>query len=195
VLGTEGVRVAHVVGQSYGGLAARGFVRRHPGRARSLILTNTAVPPRKALWPARAFMALLPLVPAGWLQAHRERTLARAFSGVPSVPPEDRAFWRDYQHGLVSRPTKAELLAMYRLGIDLMRSFRFAPGDLASRPGRVLILESDRDIVTPKQRAKLRQTYPKAQVHAFRGAGHAPWMSHGREYLFVINEFLNQQEG
>src|ERR671912_107585 len=119
VLDAEGVRAAHVLGPSYGGLVAQCFVRRHPERVRSLILTNTGVPPRRVLWPAKMFLTLLPLVPLGWLQALRERTLARAFSGVPSVPPEDQVFWRDYQHGLISRLTKGDLQDMYRLGIDL----------------------------------------------------------------------------
>src|SRR5215207_4881073 len=178
VLDAEGVRVAHVLGPSYGGLVAQCLVRRHPERVRSLILANTLVPPRRLLWPAKIFLALLPLVPLGWLRALRERTLARAFSGVPSVPPEDQVFWRDYQHGLVSCLSKAELRAMYWLGIDLMESFRFAPDDLASWPGRVLILESDEDLLPLEQRAELRWCYPQARVHTFRGAGHTPWMSH-----------------
>jgi pimeloyl-ACP methyl ester carboxylesterase len=192
VLDAEGVRSAHVLGPSYGGLVAQCFVRRHPERVKTLILANTAVPPRRLLWLARVFLALLPLVPVGWLRALRERTLARAFSGVPSVPEEDQVFWRDYQHGLVSRLTKEDLRSMGLLGIDLVRSFRFEPGDLASWPGRVLILESDEDIVTPEQRAELRQTYPQARVHTFRGAGHTPWMSHREEYLSIIKAFLDQ---
>jgi pimeloyl-ACP methyl ester carboxylesterase len=108
------------------------------------------------------------------------------------VPQVDQVFWRDYQHGLVSRLSKAELLSMYRVGIDLIESFRFAPDDLASWPGRVLILESDEDILTPEQRAELRRYYPRAVVHTFRGAGHTPWMSHKKEYLSVINEFLDE---
>jgi pimeloyl-ACP methyl ester carboxylesterase len=193
VLDAEGVRVAHVLGPSYGGLVAQCFVRRHPERVRSLILTNTAVPPKWFLWPASIFLTLLPFVPLGWLQAHRERTLARAFSGVPSVPPEDQIFWRDYQHELVSRLSKEDLRGMGRLGIDLVESFRFAPDELASWAGRVLILESDEDIVTPEQRAELRRRYPQARVHTFHGAGHTPWMSHKEEYLSVINEFLDQE--
>jgi pimeloyl-ACP methyl ester carboxylesterase len=93
-------------------------VLRHPERVKSLILANTVVPPRRLLWPAKAFLALLPLVPVGWMRRFRDRTLARAFSGVPSVPLEDQAYRADYQHALVSRLTKAELRAMYRLGID-----------------------------------------------------------------------------
>ena len=93
---------------------------RHPERVKSLILANTAVPPRRLLWPAKAFLALLPLVPVGWMRRFRDRTLARAFSGVPL---EDQAFWADYQHALGSRLTKAELRAMYQLGTDLMESF------------------------------------------------------------------------
>jgi pimeloyl-ACP methyl ester carboxylesterase len=195
VLDAEGVSATHVLGPSYGGLVAQCFVRRHPERVRSLTLANTAVPPRWAVWPARIFLTLLPFVPLAWQRAHRERMLARAFSGVPSVPLEDQAFWREYQHGLVSRLTKEDLRDMYRLGVDLMERFRFAPGDLASWPGRVLILESDEDVVTPQQRAELRRTYPQARVHTFRGAGHTPWMSHKQEYLSVVNEFLDGQEG
>ena len=74
-----------------------------------------------------------------------------------------------------------------------MQSFRFEPGDLASWPGRVLILESDEDIVTPEQRAQLKQCYPEAVVYTFHGAGHTPWMSHREEYLSVIKNFLDQQ--
>ena len=192
VLDAEGVRSAHVLGPSYGGLVAQCFVRRHPERVRSLILTNTGVSPRRVLWPAKMFLTLLPLVPLGWLQALRERTLARAFSGVPSVPPEDQVFWRDYQHGLISRLTKGDLQDMYRLGIDLVERFRFMPGDLTSWSGRILILESDEDIVAPEQRAELRRCYPRAEVHTFRGAGHTPWMSHKKEYVSVINAFLDR---
>src|SRR5215210_4882854 len=74
VLDAEGVREAHVLGPSYGGIVAQGFVRRHPERVRSLILANTLVPPRSMLRLSRVFLALLPLVPLGWLRALRERT-------------------------------------------------------------------------------------------------------------------------
>jgi len=195
VLDAEGVREAHVLGPSYGGIVAQGFVRRHPERVRSLILANTLVPPRSMLRLSRVFLALLPLVPLGWLRALRERALARAFSGLPSVPPEDQAFWRDYRHGLVSRLSKAEMRDMYWLGIDLVESFRFTPEDLDSWPGRILILESDEDLLAPEQRAGLRRCYPRAEVYTFRGAGHTPWMSHREEYLSVIKEFLDQEEG
>jgi len=150
VLDAEGVRSAHVLGPSYGGLVAQCFVRRHPDRVQTLILANTGVPPQRLLRPAKLFLTLLPLVPLTWLRTFRERTLARAFSGVPSVPEEDQAFWRDYQHELISRLSRAELRAMYRLGIDLVKRFRFTPDDLASWRGRVLILESNQDIVTPE---------------------------------------------
>jgi deazaflavin-dependent oxidoreductase (nitroreductase family) len=193
VLDAEGVSAAHVLGPSYGGIVAQCFVRRHPERVKTLILANTLVPPRSLLWPSRVFLALLPLVPLGWLRAQRERALSRAFYGVPSVPPEDQAFWRDYQHGLVWGLSKAEVRDMYRLGIDLVESFQIRPGDLASWPGRVFILESDEDPVTSERRAELRRCYPRAGVHTFHGAGHTPWMSHKEEYLIAIKEFLDQQ--
>jgi pimeloyl-ACP methyl ester carboxylesterase len=73
-----------------------------------------------------------------------------------------------------------------------MERFRFTPGDLTSWPGRILILESDEDLLTPEQCAELRRCYPRAGVYKFRGAVHTPWMSHKEEYLSVINEFLHQ---
>jgi pimeloyl-ACP methyl ester carboxylesterase len=190
VLNVEGLQAAHVIGQSYGGLVAQCFVRRHPERVRSLILTNTLVPPQRMLRLSKPFLALLRLVPGGWLRALRERGLARAFYGVPGVPEEDQAFWWEYQHDLISRMSKAELLDLYRLGIDLVNSFRFAPEELASWPGRVFILESDEDILAPEQRAELRRCYPRADVYTIHGAGHTPWMSHKEEYLSVIKVFL-----
>jgi deazaflavin-dependent oxidoreductase (nitroreductase family) len=195
VLDAEGVSASHVLGPSYGGMVAQGFVRRHPQRVRSLILANTFVPPRSLSWLSEVFLALLPLLPLRWLRALRERTLARAFSGVPSVPPEDQAFWWEYQHGLISRLSKEEMRAMYSLGLDLVESYRFGPDDLVSWPGRVLILESDEDLLTPQQRAELRRCYPNATVHTFHGAGHTPWMSHKEEYLSAIDGFLDQEEG
>jgi deazaflavin-dependent oxidoreductase (nitroreductase family) len=191
VLEAEGVRAAHVLGPSYGGMVAQCFVRRHPERVRSLILANTLVPPKSLLWVSQVFLVVLPLVPLGWLRTLRERALAQAFLGVPGVSLEDQVFWRDYQHELISRLTKADLRAMYLLGIDLVESFRFEPDDLASWPGRILILESDEDPVTPEKRTELRRTYPQAWLHTFQGAGHTPWMSHREEYLSVIKEFLD----
>jgi pimeloyl-ACP methyl ester carboxylesterase len=191
VLHAEQAREANVLGPSYGGLVAQCFVRRHPERVRSLILANTLVPPRRLLWLSRVFLALLPVVPLGWQRALGERALARAFSGVLSPPLADQAFWSEYQHGLVSRLSKAEMRDMYGLGIDLVESFRFTPEDLDSWQGRILILESDQDLFTPEQRAELRRCYPQASVHTFHGAGYIPWMSHREEYLCVINEFLD----
>jgi hypothetical protein len=62
-----------------------------------------------------ARVAIFSARPVGWMRRFRDRTLARAFSGVPL---EDQAFWADYQHALGYRLRKAELRAMYRLGID-----------------------------------------------------------------------------
>jgi pimeloyl-ACP methyl ester carboxylesterase len=119
---------------------------------------------------------------------------ARAgFLRCTELPPEDQAFWREYQHEIVWRLSKAELRAMGRLAIDLVESFQFTPNDLAFWPGRVLILKSEGDLLTPEQRAELRRCYPRAEAYTFRGAGHTPWMSHREEYLSVIKDFLDHQ--
>jgi deazaflavin-dependent oxidoreductase (nitroreductase family) len=194
VLNAEGVSQAHVLGPSYGGIVAQCFVRRHPDRVKSLVLANTLVPPRRMVWLSKFFLAPLRMVPVERLRALRERGLSRAFDGVPGVPVEDQAFWRDYQHGLISRMTKEELLDLYRLGVDLVASCRIGPEDLASWPGRLLILESDEDFLTPGWRAGLRRCYPQANVYTIHGAGHTPWMSHKDEYLSAIDRFLAAED-
>ena len=86
--------------------------------------------------------------------------------------------------------TKEEMLDLYRLGIDLLRSFRLGPGLPASWQGRVFILESDEDFLAPEKRAELRGCYPRAEVYTIHGAGHTPWMSHKGEYLSAVEGFL-----
>jgi hypothetical protein len=54
----------------------------------------------------------------------------------------------------------------YGEGVDWLKNV-LASEDPASWAGRVLILESDEDPVTPDHRAELRQAYPQAQVHTF----------------------------
>ena len=63
VLDAEGVEATHVLGPSYGGIVAQGFVRRHPNRVKSIVLANTLVPPRRMLQLSKVFLALLRLVP------------------------------------------------------------------------------------------------------------------------------------
>jgi maspardin len=67
---------------------------------------------------------------------------------------------------------------------------RCAPADLKNRHGRVLIAESDTDVIGPRRRDALRKTYPQAQVHTFHNAGHAPMFTRYDEYLRMVQDFL-----
>ena len=160
------------------------------GTGAALILANTLVPPRSLLWLSKDFVALASR--AGRIAAGAQGADARAglLRSAERAPRQNQVFWRDYQHGLVSSLSKAELLSMYRVRIDLIE-IPVRAGRPCLLAGRVLILESDEDILTPEQRAELRRCYPRAVVHTFRGAGHTPWMSHKKD-LSVINEFLDE---
>ena len=84
--------------------------------------------------------------------------------------------------------SKAELLDLYRLGVDLMGTHRFAPDDLVSWPGRLLILVGT-DFLALSARAELTLLPAGRRLHDPRRR-HTPWMSHKDEYLSAVNEFL-----
>ena len=57
---------------------------------------------------------------------------------------------------------------------DYHSRLRFATEDLKNGHGRVLIVESDTDIIGLYRRWTLCETCPEADVHTFLNAGHAP---------------------
>lgn len=55
----------------------------------------------------------------------------------------------------------------------------------------MLILEGDNDrMVRAADRDELRRVYPDAQVHTFRGTGHAASLMKPDEYLSVLKSLL-----
>jgi pimeloyl-ACP methyl ester carboxylesterase len=186
LLDAEGIATVHVFGGSFGGLVAQCFVRRYPERVRSLILANTALPPEVPGWWANILRRLVRLAPARALRARREWGIARMLSG----PRGERTFWRIYLRERLAHWTADQLRNRYLLTLDLAQRFAFTPEELADWPGNVLILESDHDIVTPEQRAALKECYRWSRVQTFHGAGHTPWLSDRGGYLAAIRDFL-----
>lgn len=70
--------------------------------------------------------------------------------------------------------TKEVLVALYARMVDYYTTYDFKPGDLEGWPGRLLLLMSDNDPVTPEPVRKAQQAaYPMAEAHVFTGGGHA----------------------
>jgi hypothetical protein len=67
--------------------------------------------------------------------------------------------------------TRAWILNHYRLIIDFCVHQQFAPTNLASWGGKILLVESEDDLFPESTRAALRELYPQAVVYRFCKGG------------------------
>ncbi len=189
----EGIGSAHAYGLSLGGGGAQALVRHQPGAVRSMILSHTAPPTPWMGRDLRRRLRRMTLIPS-WavLAIGRRRLRGRLELAADSVPPEERAFWEAFRAELYATSlTKADVLARTRMQIDYHLNLRYGPHDLDGWPGRVLIIESDRDQNIPADvRAALRAAYPRARVHTFRGIGHSGGLTLTEQNVALILEFL-----
>lgn len=189
ILDAEKIERAAILGASFGGSVAQVSVRRHPGRISALILSNTGVPIRH-LAPAKRLLEFI-FRATPWPVA--TSLLRKPLINVVDPAGEAPTFWNGYFDELFSsRLTKADLVANFRVQHDYYRRFHFMPGDLENWPGRVLIAESDTDVLGPRLRRALRQTYPKAEVRTFHNGGHGTMFLRFDEYLAMVRQFLDR---
>lgn len=188
ILDAERIAQAAVLGASFGGAVAQVFARRHPHRVRDLILSNTGVPLRDLARPVRITCWIAEALPWRWTSKLLRKPLAKTMDQAGG----DRASWAGYFDELFfSRLSKSDMVANFYVQYDYHRRFSFTAADLKDWHGRVLIAESDNDVIGPRRRKALRETYPQAQVHTFHSAGHAPMFTRYDEYLQMIEEFLS----
>ena len=191
ILDAEKIEQAAILGASFGGAVAQVLVRRHPERIGALILSNTGVPLRHLAPSVLVFEWIARALPWPFTAGLLRNPLLK------TVDPDGAAetFWREYLDELLSsRLTKADVIANIRIQYDYHRRFHFAPQDLDNWPGRVLIAESDTDVIGPRRRLALRQTYPNAEVHTFHNAGHAPMFTRFDDYLAMVRQFLDREK-
>jgi pimeloyl-ACP methyl ester carboxylesterase len=176
ILDAEGVERMDVIGSSFGGYIAQCFVRAHPARVDRLILAETGV---------RHFVSWAPSI---WLLARLMNVLPsravrylmwRLWSTLFTPPASQQTFWRELMQ---------EILA------DFSAHYHFSSGDLAAWPGKIFILESERDeAYSPANRARTRAVYPQAQVHTIHNATHSAIATHTGEYVRTMREFLAEE--
>lgn len=189
LLEAEGVRQAHVLGGSYGGMVAQALVRRHPGRVGRLVLSHTGGPKPERAAQNQRLVSLLRLLPLGLLRAMLRAATRKSLAAAPEHIP----FWVAYSDEMIARLGKADLVARYDLAVDFDRRCRFAPDDLRDWPGRILILEGDDDpIAEAPARAALKALHPQARIHTFHGTGHVASIARLDEYVSVITAFLRE---
>jgi pimeloyl-ACP methyl ester carboxylesterase len=189
LLDREGIARADVMGGSYGGFVAQVFVRRHPNRTASLILSHTLVPGRDETEQAAQVVRWGCLLPASVLRSLFRRRLSKLiFEGQH---PELALSQAHFVEIVNCRLTKAQIISMMRRVVDMAENHRFTPDDLSDWPGRILLLMADDDPATPEPaREALVAMYPQAQMHLFSGTGHAASVLKPDEYFGEIDEFL-----
>ena len=187
ILDVESIRQVDVLGASFGGAVAQIFVRRHPGRTRRLILSNTGVPMPSLALPVSITYRIASVLP--WRLT--TKLLHKSLLKTLACSDADRQFWNSYLEELFSaRLPRADLLSNMLNQRDYHRRFHFTPEDLEDWHGRVLVAESDTDVIGPRRRQALRETYPSAKVHTFHNAGHAPMFTRFEEYLSMVGDFV-----
>lgn len=191
ILDRPGVGPVHVIGGSYGGLVAQVFVRRHPHRTASLVLSHTLVPDRAAGAKMARVAELLKWLPERALRALFRLRLRGLF---PEGGPPELALSKALFTEIVNdRITKAQLLGLMRRVADLGTNYRFTPSDLEAWPGRILLLLGSDDPATPEPaRQALAELYPRAERRVFSGFGHLTAILDQENYFAVIDQFLGE---
>ncbi len=160
---------------SFGGDVGQCFVRQYPDRVSKLILLNTGVPDERLGKATQRSKPLVTLLPMGLVHFLVENLV---FGRALTVRPEERLFWQSMMHELVDQLTRADLVSSFDETIDYRLNYHFSPADLATWPGKVLILQSDDDPATkPAMREALRNLYPQAP---------GSHLSCGRPYTFSL---------
>jgi pimeloyl-ACP methyl ester carboxylesterase len=146
-----GVREADVLGYSNGGVVALQLARRHPGLVRRLVLASSYFE-RSAMSPAfwKGFdAARLEDMPAPLRQAH-----------------------------LAAGRTPAELEAMFRKTVAMMRGFEDLPeAALRALPGPALVMVGDGDVMSVEHAARMARLIPGGRLAVLPGSAHGTYLA------------------
>ncbi len=179
-----------VVGTSLGGMIDQAFIRRCPGPISHLVIANTSHPDPQYSRRLQARLPLVRVVPGSFLRYLTQKRLAQYANPAHH---KTKSFFDAYliEHSLYYT-TRAWIVNHYRLIIDFCTHQRFAPTDLASWGGKILLVESEDDLFPESTRQALRALYPQAWVHRFdKGGGHSPAINREAEYKAMLNGFLD----
>jgi pimeloyl-ACP methyl ester carboxylesterase len=195
ILDREHVGRAVVFGGSFGGMLAQAFFQRRRAQVQDLVLLSTGAPSPKVGGRTKWMTALMRLFPFSIMRAMMRLEISRHLD--TPVPAEHAARIADFRqkldHYFEHTLTKRTLLSRIALSVDFNRNERYAPEDSADWPGRVLVIESDDDPMIPvEERRRLRETYPRALVCTFPGAGHLIPLLRPEELVGLVKAFLKE---
>ena len=175
-----GVRDAIFLGASFSGLLVQAFARRHPERTRALILSHTG-----ALDPARADRQRVNARRAAKIPLSISRGMLRLVVRLLLRGIDERRFWIERYDEVLNALDRSALVSRYLLEASI-EDRRDAPWR-----GDVLVIHSDNDAVAkPEEQARLRDAYPTAAFHLFKGAGHSSYTKDPDAYAAAILRFV-----
>jgi len=188
LLDAEGIQRVHVLAGSFGGMVAQAFVRRHPNRVKSLVLSTTAALDAEAAERYRQQAAMIAAAPPEVVAQVSKANFVKMID-----PPEaELAFWEAYVDELFSqRLGKDDLLSTIACLLDFAENHPLSPDDLKDWSGRVLIIESADDATfDAATRDRLKNLYPTARIHTFEAGGHSPATTRRAEYFALVRDFM-----
>ena len=190
ILKAEHIETVYIVGGSYSGMLAQCFVRSHPELVKMVVLDHTSPPGLSQARLYKLYRVVLTPLPLSWL---RKLFIFGNELGTRGITT-GRDFWRSYFDDVILSMTRADYLSRIRVCIDFYQNYKFTRDDLRSWRGKMLIIESDNDAyVSARQRAALRELYPRARVHTFHRSGHAAWANQFPTFFSVIAQFLQEE--
>ena len=196
ILDREHVARAVVFGGSFGGMVAQAFFRRRREQVEDLVLLSTGAPSPRYAARSGLVKGLLRLLPFPVTRGLMRMELSKHLDAP--VPEEHAArvaeFRQRLDHYFDHTLTKRTLVSRVALAAEFNRHESYAAEDHAGWPGRALIVESNDDPLVPEEeRRRLRETYPRALVCTFTGAGHMIPLMRLEELVGVVKAFLKDE--
>ncbi len=192
ILEQEKIDNVHVLGGSYGGYVAQVFVRRHPHKVKSLVISHAGIPDVKRGVRISKTLRWLPLLPMKLLRMLFERSMSGLLPEEGSDTQLHIAFFKEV---IRYQLTKDRLISSFRRIVDFDSNYVFSADDLREWDGVVLLVMADDDPGTPEPvRSAMQNLYPGARVKMFSGDGHAAPLLRSDEYHASIREFIADSE-
>jgi len=179
---------AVVLGWSLGGMAALALTRLAPRRIARLILVATT--PRFVAdddWPHGMSASLLAAF-AARLQVDYRRTISEFLALQVRGEQNEAATLRELRARLMNHGTlRPEALAA---GLEILREADLRP-ELSRIAVPTLVFAGQYDRVTPPDAGRyIAEHLPAARYRLIERAGHAPFISHVREFVVELERFL-----
>jgi 3-oxoadipate enol-lactonase len=183
VLDQLGIRKAHWVGLSMGGMMGQAFALGHPERLGRLVLANTTSsygPGGRATWEARAR-----LVEEGGIAAIRDAVAQRYFSdNYRRQHPENV---NRFMERVLQTPVEGYLGCC-----DAIAALDYSAA-LPKIRARTLVIAGGADVGTPPAMSEaIARAIPGARLQVLPGAAHLSAIEQPRDFGAVVSTFLSQ---